>query len=480
MHAFPPGVRRAFRLRPGTARRGLQGVLALLAALFVTTAGSPVSTAGTSSLPASSTAAGGLAPRVVHTGTGPTGYEVTFRYRAPAADRVQIKGEWYFANPYELSSLTGTRTTVVATPGLLPAQWQPGDIPIGSPNSSQANWPVVDMTKNSRTGVWSYTTPLPSGTFNYGFLVDCASATQSGCTEISDPANPPWNQHGGRSTGSVQALSQVYVPSDPRFGTVDLGWQAPSRRPGTLTDVSYPTTNPVIPAGTNRLAVYTPPGYDPHRATPYPTVYLFSGGDNETDWSTQGDVSNILDNLITTGQIQPMVVVMPNSLGETSDASGYPQFDANFTDAVIPYVESHYHVSAAPSQRAVAGQGFGGSIAMSLLFQDTARFGYYGIMSPGAVANFTVPDASTITDAQAAAMRKAGVFVGGGWQEPSVTPSGTVGGGHYYHAKVAATLAGAGVGTTVDFVNGGHEWYVWRQTIRDFLTRTAFFPPVLG
>ncbi|MGI5452381.1 alpha/beta hydrolase [Streptomyces sp. CA-249302] len=103
----------------------------------------------------------------------------------------------------------------------------------------------------------------------------------------------------------------------------------PGAQPGLLADVPYPTSSPIIPAGTNRLAVYTPPGYDPHRSTPYPTVYLFSGGDNETDWTTQGNVSNILDDLIDTGQIQPMVVVMPNSLGETADSSGYPAFDAN-------------------------------------------------------------------------------------------------------------------------------------------------------
>ncbi|KOU69134.1 hypothetical protein ADK57_14060 [Streptomyces sp. MMG1533] len=450
--------------------------LAVLAAAFVLTAGGSSAQAGKRS-----DTGHGLAPRVVHTGTGPTGYQVTFRYKDPDATSVKIKGEWYFANPYELSALTGDKDTTIETPGLLPAQWEPGDIPIGSPNSSAANWPVAAMTKDSRTGVWSYTVPLPSGVFNYGFYVDCSSSTQTGCTQVSDPGNPPWNTRNGKTTGSVQALSQVHVPSDPDFGTVDYGWQAPADgERGRLADVSYPTSSPIIPAGTNRLAVYTPPGYDAHRSKPYPTVYLFSGGDNETDWSTQGDVSNILDNLINTGQIQPMVVVMPNSLGETQDSSGYPAFDANVIDHVIPYVESHYHVSASPSQRAVGGQGFGGSIAMSLLFRHTDRFGSYGILSPGVIAPFTVPDASDITDAQVAAIKKVGVLVGGGWQEPSVTPSGVHGAGHSYHARVVSTLAEKGVGLTADFVNGGHEWFVWRQLIKDFLTRTALFPLVTG
>ena len=35
-----------------------------------------------------------VSPEVTHTGTGPTGYTVTFRYHAPTATRVQIRGEW--------------------------------------------------------------------------------------------------------------------------------------------------------------------------------------------------------------------------------------------------------------------------------------------------------------------------------------------------------------------------------------------------
>ena len=63
--------------------------------------------------------------------------------------------------------------------------------------------------------------------------------------------------------------------------------------------------------GANFLAIYTPPGYQAHRSKPYPTLYLSPGaGLNEVDWSTQGDASNIVDNLIDKHQIQPIVVVL--------------------------------------------------------------------------------------------------------------------------------------------------------------------------
>ncbi|BBA95591.1 putative esterase [Actinacidiphila reveromycinica] len=440
-----------------------------LAAWLVTGATSDASASGPAAKGAGHSAAAGgsaLAPKVVHTGTGPTGYQVTFRFRAPEARTVQIKGEWYFADPYRLSALAGTSTTTVQTPGTTPGHWSPGDIPIGSPNSSAANWPVTAMTKDKHTGIWSYTVPLPSGVFNYGFYVDCASATQTGCTEVSDPANQPWNQQGTKVTGSTESLSQVYVPSDPKFATADLAWQGPSREHGTLRDVAYPAPTSTDPVGRNYLAVYTPPGYDPKRAKPYPTVYLNSGGSNEMDWSTQGDLGNILDNLITTGEIQPMVVVMPNTQGFPASSS-YASFDAALVDSAIPYVEAHYHVSTSAGQRAIGGLGYGASITNSFLFDDPSVFAYYGVMSPGLNGDFTLPDAASLSAAQVAAMKKAGIMVGGGWQDPS----------HYYHASEVATLAAVGVPVTPDYVNGGHSWYAWRLLVRDFLTKVAFFPP---
>ena len=100
-----------------------------------------------------------VSPEVVHTGTGPTGYEVTFRYKDPTATKVYIRGEWFFSD--------AAHTTTTSSAGWLPSQWIPGAFPIAYPNSgAAANWPIITMTLDSATGVWSYTTPMPSGRFN--------------------------------------------------------------------------------------------------------------------------------------------------------------------------------------------------------------------------------------------------------------------------------------------------------------------------
>ncbi len=166
---------------------------------------------------------------------------------------MRIEGEWYFSSP--------SQTTLASSQGLLPTQWRPGDFPIAYPNSTARNWPVTSMSYDHRTGVWSYTTPLPSGVFTYGFYVNCASPEGQGCAEVSDPSNPPWNDLHGAPVGSVEASSQVYVPSDPLFGTVGYWWQGPARAHGTLVDLAYPSSPAKQAADANRIAVYTPPGY---------------------------------------------------------------------------------------------------------------------------------------------------------------------------------------------------------------------------
>src|SRR5262249_21989332 len=152
----------------------------------------------------------------------------------------------------------------------------------------------------------------------------CASDTGAGCTEVSDPTNPPWNDVNGVSTGSVEPTSQVYVPSDPRFGVVNYSWQAPARVQGHLADVSYPDPQSTSPTGTHPLADSPPPVYNPHRRVPCPTLYLSHGaGGVEVDWSTQGDAASILDNLVDSGQAQPMVVVMTDFNGLPNGVAGY-------------------------------------------------------------------------------------------------------------------------------------------------------------
>ncbi|WP_432535159.1 alpha/beta hydrolase-fold protein [Kineococcus arenarius] len=409
----------------------------------------------------------GCAPVVEHTGRGPTGYEVTFRFRAPEAERVQIKGEWFFARPADLPQLAGTADApTVEGQGLLPEEWQPGDVPLQHPNATSPNWPVADMRRRG-DGVWTYTTPLPPGVFTYGFFVDSRAEDQSDVPQVFDPANPPWTVGPDEDQPRVQT-SQVYVPSDPAFDTVDRSWQAPRDERGTLEHVTHPSPGHLTPADENYAVVYTPAGYDPERARPYPTLYLaHGGGENELGWSTQGALADIVDNLIDEGTIEPLVVVMPNATG-FPDSTANAAYRADLIGTLIPWVEARYNVSPDPERRAFSGLSMGGMLTNLLMLHDTEEFGYYGMMSAG------LPPGTTLSEAQVDALRKVSVFVGSGWQD--VIHHAGYGSVHTGPAREVDLLTRAGVHVTTDFVNGGHEWFVWRTLLRDFLTRVAFLP----
>jgi enterochelin esterase-like enzyme len=386
-----------------------------------------------------------LGPTVTHTGTGPTGYTVTFRIYDPSATSMRIKGEWSFASAAEIAADPTNSTPDYGT------DWKPGDFPLASPNAGPAaNWPVTAMTEDTRTGVWSYTTPLPSGVFSYAFYPDCTAAAPAltACTAMADPANPPWS-----SAGSAELTSQVYVPSDPRFGTEDLSWQSPAPRgdQGTLTHLTYSSPGHTDPANENYLAVYTPPGYNPQRRQAYPTFYLVhGGGGNEMDWTTQGDLKNILDNLIARGEIQPMVVVMPNN-----------PTDSEMLDDIIPYVQQHFNVQTTASGRSFAGLSGGTTVVQEELFGDATEFGYYAVWSaPTGLPTTAQVQNPKLKEVLGLEMGVAKQDLGGKAQGNTTAEEALLTANDVPYRKLS--------------IDGGHNWAFWRKALADFVTKVDF------
>ena len=397
--------------------------------------------------PAAADDAAPLGPTVSKTGLPPTGYEVTIRYKNDGASRVQIAPEMTFSDPALITSGTAAETK----PG---SQWEPGDVPGIKLSGEGAGWTVYEMTKDA-DGIWTYRSPLPSGTFNYAFVVNCASDAGTGCPRIPDPANPVWNPDdvGGPNR-------QVYVPSDRSYGTLDKYVEAPvsdAADRGTFQHYSYPSTST---AGTQGLSVYTPPGYNQTRSTPYPTIYLSHGaGGDEYDWSNSGVAGNILDNAIAEGRMQPSVVVMTNFNGIPGGTAGYA---TEITTKVIPYVQKNLNVSKRASDRAFAGLSAGGGRANYLLFNTTDQFAYYGLWS-AAAGTYVAP-----TEAQLAAMKKVEVVhIGTGLQDwlANINLSSL---------QREAGLKAAGVNVVAFNQPGIHSWDIWRMELNDFLRRVAF------
>ncbi|WP_203733049.1 esterase family protein, partial [Streptomyces sp. SID12501] len=125
-----------------------------------------------------------------------------------------------------------------------------------------------------------------------------------------------------------EPTSPVAVTAHPTWSTLfvpgpSVQWMADVAHGGTVADLAY--DSPVDGAERDAL-VWTPPGYDPDRAEPYPVLYLnHGGGQNYGDWVEVARAPQILDNYSAQGGIVPMVVVMGNG--------NVPDFPTELLDA---------------------------------------------------------------------------------------------------------------------------------------------------
>ena len=145
-----------------------------------------------------------------------------------------------------------------------------------------------------------------------------------------------------------------------------------------------------------RMMIYLPPGYDEGRQK-YPVFYLLHGtGGDETVWLEQGHAAQVLDNLIATGDAEPMIVVMPNGHPDTPAAVGIGSnndqptfahkqwmegtFEQSFND-IMNWVDNNYRTRASKRYRAIAGLSMGGYHSLYISANQPVDFAYVGLFS---------------------------------------------------------------------------------------------------
>lgn len=120
----------------------------------------------------------------------------------------------------------------------------------------------------------------------------------------------------------------------------------------------------------------------------FPVLYLQHGmwGD-ETDWTVQGNLLPILDSLLLLGQVDEMVIIMPDncphrptSEEERANATN-GTWEANFAQFMTE-AEAKYAISTDPNQRAIAGLSMGGYHTMRVSTVLDGQFAYVGMFSP--------------------------------------------------------------------------------------------------
>lgn len=117
---------------------------------------------------------------------------------------------------------------------------------------------------------------------------------------------------------------------------------------------------------TQKFNVYLPDGYNPSEN--YPVLYLLHGlyGDY-SNWAHSGGMKAVADELIASGELRPVVIIMPNA--GNADVHHYQNgylnvqdwpYEDFFFQEFLPAVEAKYHCGGSKGRRAIAGLSMGG------------------------------------------------------------------------------------------------------------------------
>ncbi len=130
--------------------------------------------------------------------------------------------------------------------------------------------------------------------------------------------------------------------------------------------------------------VYLPPAYAASDRR-YPVVYMLHGaGGNYTEWD-DSSLPDVADRLMSEGEIQPYIVVMPDG-GDRTYWANWADDGARWEDyvvqEVVPEIDRRYRTIQDQSGRAIGGLSAGGLGALNLAMHHPDVFGVAGGHSP--------------------------------------------------------------------------------------------------
>lgn len=120
--------------------------------------------------------------------------------------------------------------------------------------------------------------------------------------------------------------------------------------------------------------IYLPADYETSSRR-YPVLYLLHGyTDDETAWTQFGEANRIADRMLQSGEITPMIIVMPDAgvSWYVNSADGKVMYEDFFVKELIPHIDATYRSRSSREFRAVAGLSMGGhgSLIMAMKHPD--------------------------------------------------------------------------------------------------------------
>ena len=340
-------------------------------------------------------------------------HRVTFRIYAPKASEVSVAGDWI----------------------------------------TQGRGTGGKLEKDDK-GVWSITVgPLVPDFYCYSFTVD-------GVRTI-DPKNAFIKQ------GETSLDNMFMVDGE------EAAYEANKPVPHGQIHIDWYQSN--VLDKMRSMHVYTPPGYESGN-TKYPVFYLLhGGGDEDSGWSTVGRAGFIIDNLLASNKVKPMIVVMPNGSmprpavvpGVAADPVAQRAAQQKFVDEllnnVIPFVEKNYRVIANRENRAIAGLSMGAGQTLAVAPTHLDKFAYIGVWSGGvnaaATDYFLQRNAQFFESPDKTNKMVRLLWIAAGSNDTLAGP-GT--------KHLAEILDAHGIKHEYHESEGGHTWINWRHYLNDY------------
>lgn len=359
---------------------------------------------------------------------------------SPAPEVPVAADPWVSATPEGYYRFTVAQATIEQMLGAKPSVLElEGNIgPAGT-------WSALAMDPSGANyqGMWG---PVPPGVYHYRYTATMADRAKISFRNPDSPvavtSQPEWNTFFVAGAG-VEWMSDV------------------AEGGGTVAELTYPSA---VTREERSALVWTPPGYQTDPGLPgrghghgpaaraLPVLYLLADeGQSSREWAELGRVPQILDNLVATGELEPMIVVMA---------------DVNVADprrelvgSLAPAVRHEYRVASDARRQAVAGIGTGAQVALDLLVGDPGRFSSVGVFSGGF---------DDLTIRRSLAHR-----INAGTDLFRLYVGNVLDPAHNDTEALLRTLERAGVRHQFDGVDPdqGGTWDTWRRAVRDFASR---------
>ena len=321
-------------------------------------------------------------------------------------------------------------------------------------NAPTANSVIVDICgkkydmRRDEKGIWcAVTDPLVVG-FHYYFIniggvnvIDPATETFFGCNREAGAIEIPEGPEGDYYRPQ-QGIDHGQVRSIYYYANATQEWR--------------------------HAMVYTPAEYEKGKKR-YPVLYLQHGmGEDETGWSKQGHMQHIMDNLIASKEVVPMIVVMESGdvkapFRGVDNRQGFSEYGASFYKVMIqdliPTIDSKFRTLTDRDHRAMAGLSWGGHQTFDLVLNNMDKFAWMGAFS-GAIFGLDVKTAynGVFTRPDEFNKRIHYLYLSCGSEENFGTEA------------LVKSLRDNGIKTDF-YVSPGthHEWLTWRRCFRQFI-----------